>query len=185
MNEAILHFFQQYPNIAVLSSFVFSVVIAFIGIIPSFVITAANIHFFGFWEGLVITFLGEATGVLLGFLFYRKGFKKGVTHKLEKYPKARTLLEADFRDAFWLVFSMRLIPIVPAGLVTFTAAMGRISAAGFVAAGMLGKLPSLFLEAYAVYQVVHFGWQGKVILVATAVVLLYFVIRHIVRAKKK
>ena len=72
MNEAILEFFEQYPNIAILSAFVFSVVIAFIGIIPSFVITAANIHFFGFWEGLVITFIGEATGVLLAFLFYRK-----------------------------------------------------------------------------------------------------------------
>lgn len=185
MKEAIYEFFQQYPNIAIFSSFVFSVVIAFIGVIPSFVITAANIHFFGFWEGLVITFFGEATGVLLAFLFYRKGFQKSVIHKLEKYPKARALLEADFRDAFWLVFSLRLVPVVPAGLVTFTAAMGRISAGGFVAAGMLGKLPSLLLEAYAVYEVVHFGWQGKAILIVTAVVLLYFVIRHIVRSKKK
>ncbi|HET7899107.1 MAG TPA: VTT domain-containing protein [Flavisolibacter sp.] len=184
MKEAILQFFEQNPNMAVLSSFVFSVVIAFIGLIPSFVITAANIHFFGFWEGLIITFIGEATGVLLAFFLYRKGFKEGVTHKLEKHPKAKRLLEADFRDAFWLIFSLRLIPVVPAGLVTFTAAMGRISAAGFVTAGMLGKLPSLFLEAYAVYQVVHFGWQGKVILVVLAIVLLYFVIRHIVRSKK-
>ena len=186
MRDAILHFFQQYPHIAVLSSFVFSVVIAFIGLIPSFVITAANIHFFGFWEGIVITFLGEAVGVLLAFMLYRKGFKKGVMHRLEKHPKAKALLEANPRDAFWLIFSLRLVPVVPAGLVTFTAAMARISALGFVVAGSLGKLPSLFLEGIAVLKVMHIHWKARVVILASlAAVLLFFVVRHIVRAKKQ
>ena len=184
MKEAILHFFEQYPHIAVLSSFVFSVVIAFIGLIPSFFITAANIHFFGFWEGLVITFLGEATGVLLAFMLYRKGFKKGVTHRLENHPKAKKLLEANPKDAFWLIFSLRLIPIVPAGLVTFTAAMGRVSTIGFLIAGMMGKLPSLFLEAFAIMKVMHIHRIGRILFLAVAALLLFFVIRHIVRAKK-
>lgn len=186
MREAILHFFQAYPQFAVLSAFVFSVVIAFIGLIPSFVITAANIHFFGFWEGIVITFLGEAVGVWLAFLLYRKGFKKGVQHRLEKHPRAKALLEASPRDAFWLIFSLRLVPVVPAGLVTFTAAMGSISALGFVVAGSLGKLPSLFLEGFAVLKVMHIHWKVRVVILASAAaVLLFFVIRHIVRAKKQ
>ena len=185
MKEGILHFFEQYPQIAVLSSFVFSVVIAFIGLIPSFVITAANIHFFGFWEGIIITFFGEAVGVLLAFLLYRKGFKKGVTHRLEKHPRAKALLEANPKDAFWLIFSLRLVPLVPAGLVTFTAAIGRISALGFVAAGMLGKLPSLFLEGFAVMKVMHIHRRERLILlVAAAVVLLFFVVRHMMRSKR-
>jgi uncharacterized membrane protein YdjX (TVP38/TMEM64 family) len=184
MREAILQFFQDYPHIAVLSAFVFSVVVAFIGLVPSFFITAANVHFFGLVEGLLITFFGEAVGALLAFILYRKGFKKGVTHKLEKYKKAKALLEADQRDAFWLIFSLRLVPLVPSGLVTFTAAMGRITAIGFLFASSLGKLPSLLLEAYAVYQVVHFSWQGKLILILFAAFLLYFVVRHIVRSKK-
>ena len=186
MRDAILHFFQQYPHIAVLSSFVFRVVIAFVGLIPSFVITAANIHFFGFWEGIVITFLGEAVGVLLAFLLYRKGFKKGVMHRLEKHPKAKTLLEASPKDAFWLIFSLRLVPVVPAGLVTFTAAMARISALGFVVAGSLGKLPSLFLEGFAVLKVMHIHWKVRVVILALlAAALLFFVVRHIVRSKKQ
>lgn len=185
MKEAILHFFEAYPHIAVLSAFVFSVVIAFIGLIPSFVITAANIHFFGFWEGIVITFFGEAIGVWLAFMLYRKGFKKGVQHRLEKHPKAKALLEAAPKDAFWLIFSLRLVPLVPAGLVTFTAAIGRISALGFVVAGMMGKLPSLFLEAFAVMRVMHIHRKQRIILlVSAAVILLFFVIRHIVRSKK-
>jgi uncharacterized membrane protein YdjX (TVP38/TMEM64 family) len=186
MKEAILKFFEEYPNIAILSAFVFSVVIAFIGLIPSFVITAANIHFFGFWEGIVITFLGEAIGVLLAFMLYRKGFKKGVMHRLEKHPRAKALLEASPKDAFWLIFSLRLVPLVPAGLVTFTAAMGRISAIGFVAAGMMGKLPSLFLEAFAVLKVMHIHRRERIIvLVTAAVILLFFVVRHIIRSKKQ
>ena len=185
MKEAVLHFFQQYPNMAILSAFVFSAVIAFIGLIPSFFITAANVRFFGFWEGLVITLFGEALGVLLAFLLYRKGFKKGVTHKLEKYKKVKALLEASPRDAFWLIFSLRVIPLAPSGLVTFTAAMSRISAGAFIAACFLGKAPSLLLEAYAAYQAIHFRWQRRIILVVLAAVLLFFVIRHIIKAKKQ
>jgi uncharacterized membrane protein YdjX (TVP38/TMEM64 family) len=186
MRDAILHFFQAYPQIAVLSAFVFSVAIAFIGLIPSFVITAANIHFFGFWEGITITFFGEAIGVWLAFLLYRKGFKKGVQHRMEKHPRAKALLEAAPKDAFWLIFSLRLVPIVPAGLVTFTAAMGRISALGFVVAGSLGKLPSLFLEGFAVMKVMHIHWKVRVLILALlAALLIFFVVRHIVRAKKQ
>jgi uncharacterized membrane protein YdjX (TVP38/TMEM64 family) len=65
---------------------------------------------------------------------------------------------------------------VPSGLITFAAAVGRISFLVFILASSLGKLPALFIEAYAVNEVTNFGWQGKLILVLAAVVLLYWII---------
>jgi uncharacterized membrane protein YdjX (TVP38/TMEM64 family) len=183
MKEALLHFFQQHPNLAVAASLLISIVIAVLGLVPSFFVTAANLLFFGFWKGIFISFLGEAIGAVVAFFLYRKGFKKEVTHQLEKYRRVKALLEAENAQAFWLIFSLRLIPFVPSGLVTFAAAIGRVSALTFFFSSSLGKLPALLLEGYAVFQVTEFGWQGKVILTIFAVFILYFVLKGIISTK--
>ena len=184
MKEALLHFFQQHPNLALFSSLLISVVVAVVGVLPSFFITAANILFFGFWPGVFVSFLGEAVGAVVAFYLYRKGFKKEAAQSLEKYSKAKALLQAENQQAFWLIFSLRLIPFVPSGLVTFAAAIGRVSALTFLLSSSLGKLPALLLEGYAVYQVTQFGWQGKLILTVVALFLLYFVVRQLFAPKK-
>jgi uncharacterized membrane protein YdjX (TVP38/TMEM64 family) len=178
MKEAVLTFFQEYPNLAIISSLVISILIAVIGILPSFFITAANILFFGFWQGIAISAAGEAAGAVVAFYLYRKGFKKGANQQLEKYKTVNTLLHAENSKAFWLILSLRLIPFVPSGVVTFAAAIGRVSAITFLISSTIGKLPALLLEGYAVYEVTQFGWQGKAILSIVALVILFIVIKQ-------
>lgn len=184
MKEALLQVFQQHPNLALVASLAISIVIAVLGLVPSVFITAANILFFGFWQGVLISFLGEALGAVVAFYLYRKGFKKEASLQLEKRPKLKSLIDAEGGKAFWLIFSLRLIPFVPSGLVTFAAAVGRVSALIFLLASSIGKLPALLLEGYAVYQVTEFGWQGKVLLTVFALFILYFVVKQVIRSKK-
>ena len=179
MKEALLNFFQDYPNVALISSLFISVLIAVLGVIPSFFVTAANILFFGFVEGIAISFAGEALGAVVAFYLYRKGFKKEAASKISKYKTVEALINAENKKAFLLILSLRLIPFVPSGLVTFAAAIGRVTTFVFVIASSLGKLPALLLEGYAVYQVTEFGWQGKVILTIAAVVIFFLVVREI------
>jgi uncharacterized membrane protein YdjX (TVP38/TMEM64 family) len=176
MVDNLLQLFQEYQNLAIVISICISIIIAVLGVVPSVFITAANILFFGFWNGMFISFLGEALGAAIAFLLYRKGFKKTVEKKLDKYPRVKRLIDAENKEAFYLVLALRLIPFVPSGLITFAAAVGRISFAVFIVASSLGKLPALLIEAYAVNAVTDFGWQGKLILVLTAVILLYWII---------
>lgn len=185
MKEALLNFFQQYPNLAILSSLAISILLAVIGVLPSFFITAANILFFGFWQGVAISFAGEALGAVVAFYLYRKGFKKEASGRIEKYKTISALVNAEGGKAFWLILSLRLIPFVPSGLVTFAAAIGRVSALTFLVASSIGKLPALLLEGYAVYQVTEFSWQGKAILTITAIALLYFAVKAILSGRSK
>ena len=141
--------------------------------------------FFGFWPGIAITFAGETVGAAIAFVLYRKGFKNTVGHKLQKYPAVQRLLNADNRKAFWIIFSFRLIPVLPSGIVTFTSAMSRASLITFVVAGALGKLPSLLLEGYAAVQVTEFGWEGKLIVTVTGLLFLYLIVRFIIKSRAK
>lgn len=179
MQDSLLQLFNEYSGLAIIISITISILIAVIAVVPSVFITAANILFFGFWNGMLISFLGEAIGAGIAFLLYRKGLKKTIQNKLQQYPKANRLLEAANKEAFYLIFSLRLIPFVPSGLITFAASMGKVSFYLFFIASSLGKLPALLLEAYAVLEVTRFGWQGKLLLSMVAIGLLYWVIKKI------
>ena len=177
MVNSLLQLFKEYPHLAIVISICISILIAVIGVIPSVFITAANILFFGFRNGTIISFLGETIGAGIAFLLYRRGFKKTVEKRLDKYPKVKRLINAENKEASYLIFSLRLIPFVPSGLITFAAAVGKVSFSIFIVASSLGKLPALLMEAYAVYEVTQFGWQGKLILVVIALALLYWIIK--------
>ena len=67
--------------------------------------------------------------------------------------------------------------------LTFAAAIGTVRALVFVAASSLGKLPALLLEAYAVYEVTAFGWQGKLLLAIAGIALLIWVWQKLAGAR--
>ena len=77
----------------------------------------------------------------------------------------------------------RLSAVAPIALITFAAAVGRISFTNFIAASSLGKIPALLMEGYSVYEVTRFGWQGKLILSVIALALAYWIIKKIMKQK--
>lgn len=175
MKEAVLQLFASHPEWAVLLSMALSIVIAVAGIIPSFFVTAANVLFFGFWPGTALSFAGEAIGAFVAFLLYRKGFKKKAGIALSRFPKAKQLTESKGKAAFSSIVMLRLLPLVPSGLVSLAAAVSSVSTPVFFIASSVGKLPALLLEAYSVQQVTRFTWQGKIILGMVAAALLYYI----------
>ena len=178
MVNNLLRLFSDYPHVAILISICISIIVAIAGVVPSVFVTAANILFFGFWYGTLISFLGEAIGAGVSFILYRWGFKKNISKGIEKYPRVKKLINAEGKEAFFLVFSLRLIPFVPSGLITFAGAVGKISFPVFLLASSLGKLPALLIEGYSVYQVTQFNWQGKIILLVVAAGLFYWVVKR-------
>ena len=177
VQESLLHLFKEYSQLAIFISICISIIVAVLGILPSVFITAANILFFGFWNGTLISFLGETMGAGIAFLLYRKGFKKTAEKKLQKYHQVKRLVEAGNKEAFYLIFSLRLIPFIPSGLITFAAAIGRVAFGVFLLASSLGKIPALLMEAYSVKEVTRFGWQGKFILALVALTLVYWIVK--------
>src|SRR5687768_94814 len=109
MKESLIELFTAHPQAALFISLGISCIVAILGVIPSVFITAANIYFFGFWEGTALSFAGEALGAFVAFLLYRSGFKKTITRQLERFPKAKRLTEAKGKEAFLLILSLRLL----------------------------------------------------------------------------
>lgn len=185
MQQQLLELFHNHPGLAIALSLAVSLLVAVLGLLPSFFVTAANIAYFGFWPGTALSFAGEALGALVSFVLYRKGFRRRVTPGLDRHPRLRQLLEAEGSTAFGLIFSLRLLPFVPSGLITFAAAVGRVRGPVFFAASTLGKAPALLLEAWSVYEVTRFGTAGKIILAMFALGLLVWLLRRKPRANNE
>ncbi|GAB4267995.1 TVP38/TMEM64 family protein [Thermincola ferriacetica] len=169
MEEQLVHFFNEYQSQAVLISIILSIVVAIMGVLPSFFITAANITFFGFWPGTLISFIGEALGASISFIIYRKGLQHVIHPYLKQYPRLMKLINSTGREAVYLILLLRVMPLMPSGLVTLAASMGTISVLSFTVASSLGKIPALLLEAFSVYQIMKINrlksWLLELILV--------------------
>ncbi|MDR7071261.1 TVP38/TMEM64 family protein [Fictibacillus barbaricus] len=177
MTDSVLVFFKEYSEWAIGISLLLNIIIAVLGVVPSVFLTAANILFFGFWNGTAVSFAGESFGAVVSFVFYRKGFQNVSRQKLMRYPRVVNLLDASGKEAFTLIFSLRLLPFVPSGLVTFAAAIGSVSIGIFAAASSLGKIPALLLEAFTVYNITEWNREGKVILGVIALIAIYGMVK--------
>jgi uncharacterized membrane protein YdjX (TVP38/TMEM64 family) len=173
MTESLIELLRHYGIYAALVSIGLNVLATISGVFPTFFITAANIVLFGFWTGAFVSFLGESLGAVAAFLLYRAGFRSSAQTALNRYPRAKALINAQGREAFQLIFLLRLLPFAPAVVSTLGAALGRISLPLFAAASTLGKIPALLMEAYTVHEVTRFQLSGKIILVVLALWLAY------------
>src|SRR5699024_317005 len=131
----------------------FNVLIAVSGIFPSAPVTAGNIIYFGFEKGLIISVIGEAAGAVASFLIYRNSLRKWFTRKKVKNRLLNKLKHTRGVEAVFLVILLRILPFVPSGAVTLAAAFSQMRLLSFSIASTLGKIPSLFIEAFSVDRV--------------------------------
>lgn len=171
--------FENYREAALLLSVLLNIVISILGVVPSVFLTAANIFVFGPVAGTMISITGEAAGAVVSFVLYRKGFRRWAGKRLPEKRWIQKLLNARGKDAFLLIIGLRILPFIPSGLVTFAAAIGSVGVTAFTLASTIGKIPALIIEAYSVYQVTEWTFQGKLILAvfSLGIILLGFINR--------
>jgi uncharacterized membrane protein YdjX (TVP38/TMEM64 family) len=181
--DQVVDLLQNYRPYAFFISIFLNSVISVLGFVPSLFLTAANLVVFGFWKGMLVSFIGEGVGAVVSFIIYRKGLRKVTETKAFHYPMVRRLLEVQGREAFMLVLSLRLFPFVPSGVVTFLAAIGKMSLVIFAVSSTLGKLPALLLEAYSVNHMIQWTLQGKIIVGIVGGMLLFSVLKRLILKK--
>jgi uncharacterized membrane protein YdjX (TVP38/TMEM64 family) len=163
------------------------IVVAVLGVLPTYFITMANIYFFGVAGGFVVSVIGETIGAIVSFYIYRAGFQKMSQGALEKHDKIKKIVNAERYDAMKLIFVFRLFPYMPSGLVTYGAAIGKVDGISFVIASTLGKVPSLVIEVLISYVFVNILTEGSLnlILALVAGLLMFYVIKKVLNKKEE
>ena len=177
MDTYVLQLFENAGYYAIVISLLFNIIVSILGVVPSFFITLANISFFGFGYGLILSIIGEALGAIVSFLLYRKGLRKFSGKVFIENKYLSRLQETEGLSAFFLVLGLRLAPFMPSGVITLVSAGSRMGLLNFSIASTIGKIPALFIEAYSVYAILEWDWKGKMVLAIFSLVLIVIAFR--------
>lgn len=157
--------------VAIVLSILTSILISVAGVIPSAFLTGANILYFGFLGGIIISIIGEALGGIISFFLYRKGLKK-LGSRFSDKPKIVLIEKLKLTqgvEAFMLVFLLRIFPFAPSGMVTLAASISKIGGIAFAISSTIGKIPALLIEAYSVNSIL--SWEREFQVTAGIIVL--------------
>ncbi|MFZ3590078.1 TVP38/TMEM64 family protein [Bacillus sp. DJP31] len=185
MSEFLIELLMNNKEISYLISILLNVLISIFAFIPSFFLTAANIYVYGFWEGTLLSLIGEVIGCLVSFWLYRKGIKIVSQKKEFQSPYIRRLLGVKGSEAFLLLLSLRLLPFMPSGLINIGAAFSKVSIILFGLSTLFGKIPALFLEGYTVSSYLEWDGRGKLFITITGIILFGIYICILVLKRRK
>lgn len=184
MEQQLISFFEQLGIWAILFSIVINIIVAVLGLVPSFFITAANIAVYGPFGGFILSLVGESLGAVVSFTLYRKGFKEGTQKLLAGHAKINQLVNATPSEAFKLIIALRMFPYAPSGLVTYFASVGKIGTMQFTIASTLGKIPAMVIEVVLVYSVMQLPMNSILALISVSLIV-YIVYKNFKKTDKE
>lgn len=124
----------------------YALMIGLAAFVPSSPISLLGGMLFGPLLGGAAGLAAKTLGGLLSFWFWGKIVATGEKDAGSPIRKISDRIRA---DGFWYLLMLRLLPILPFGLVTFAASLARIRLPHFVVATLFGQIPAVFLYAYA------------------------------------
>ncbi|BCL35411.1 TVP38/TMEM64 family protein [Nostoc sp. MS1] len=116
-------------------------VIATILILPSTALNLTGGAIFGVWMGTFWTSVGAIIAAIAAFIFARTVGREIIAQKLAGRWQA---IDAEVRQgAIFYMFAIRLMPILPYGLVNFAAGLTSISFKDYLIGTALGTVPGI------------------------------------------
>lgn len=175
MIYSIAAWFPDNPIFSALSSIILNLIVAISGVLPSTFITVGTVGVFGLEKALLILICGEALGAIVSFILYRKGVQKFLS--FPKMGNSQNKYLAKLRNSkgmttFFIVLFLRILPFVPSGAVTLTAALSKMNLLSFCFASTIGKIPALFIEAYSVSHVLRLEREWQIGLIVFVMIIL-------------
>ncbi len=110
-------------------------------ILPSTPLNLTGGAIFGVWWGTLWTTIAALVAAIAAFAFTRTFGRELVTHKLAGRWEA---VDAEIRQGgLFYLFAIRLLPIIPYGIVNFAAGMTSIKFKDYLIGTILGTLPGV------------------------------------------
>jgi uncharacterized membrane protein YdjX (TVP38/TMEM64 family) len=131
---AVAVFIVGYASLVVLAAFV-----------PSSPISLLGGMLFGPFVGGLAGLTAKTIGAFISFRIWGS-----IVSVPEKAPgsRIRKISEGIRSDGFWYLLLVRLLPILPFGIVTLAASLARVRLRDFVVATFVGQIPAVFLYAH-------------------------------------
>jgi uncharacterized membrane protein YdjX (TVP38/TMEM64 family) len=127
--------------------FVFAYVVASITLAPAVVLTFAAGAVFGLWWGTVLVYVGAVFGSSAVFFLASPLAKSRLVARIDRDARVAAVRQALVGDRFWLMFLLRLSPLVPFVFLNYALALAGVRYTSYLMA-TVGMLPAIVLYVY-------------------------------------
>lgn len=116
-------------------------IIATVLILPSTALNLTGGAIFGLWLGTVWTSIAAITAAVISFSYSRNFARQGLVENLARNWR---VMDAEVnRGGMLYIFAIRLLPIIPYGLVNFVAGLTSVSFKDYFLGTVLGTIPGI------------------------------------------
>ena len=127
--------------------FIVMYVIAAVVLAPAFVLTFSAGAVFGLWRGALLTFVGAVLGASAVYAVAAPLTRSRVLRWIDRDPRVAATRRAVVRDSGWIMFLLRLSPLVPYSLLNYALALSGVRFRDYLIA-LVGMVPAIIMYAY-------------------------------------
>ena len=122
-------------------------VLAAITLAPAFVLTFSAGAVFGLWRGTLLTYIGAVLGASAVYALAAPLARSRVLRWIDRDPRVAATRRAVVRDSAWIMFLLRLSPLVPYNLLNYALALSGVRFRDYLVASV-GMIPAIVMYAY-------------------------------------
>ncbi len=116
--------------------------------LPGSLLTMGSGFIYGPIRGILLVSPASVIGATIAFLVARFFAREWVARRIATHPKFAAIDEAVGTRGFYIVFLLRLSPVVPFNMLNYALGLTRVKLRDYVVASFLGMLPGTFLVVY-------------------------------------
>jgi uncharacterized membrane protein YdjX (TVP38/TMEM64 family) len=120
---------------------------ATVAFVPGSLLTLAAGAIFGLARGTLYVFVAATLGAVLAFLVARYAARPWVERRIAASARFAAIDRAVGTQGLWIVFLLRLSPVVPFNLLNYALGLTRVRFADYLVAS-IGMLPGTLLYVY-------------------------------------
>jgi uncharacterized membrane protein YdjX (TVP38/TMEM64 family) len=127
--------------------FVLAYVVASITLAPAFVLTLAAGAVFGLWRGTLLVYVGAVLGASSVFAIASPLSRSRLFRWLDRDPRVSAVRRAVAGEGAWVMFLLRLSPVIPFVLLNYALALSGVRFRDFLVASV-GMVPAIVMYVY-------------------------------------
>jgi len=127
--------------------FILTYVAAALTLAPAFLLTVAAGAVFGLWRGTILVYIGAVLGSSAVFGLAAPLARSRFLRRIDRDPRVAAVRTALVGDAVWVMFLLRLSPLVPYVLLNYALALSGVRYRDFLLA-TVGMLPAIVMYVY-------------------------------------
>lgn len=122
-------------------------VLAAITLAPAFLLTFSGGAVFGLWRGTMLTYVGAVLGASAVYALAVPLARSRVLGWIDRDPRVAATRRAVVNDSTWIMFLLRLSPLVPYNLLNYALALSGVPFRAYLLASV-GMIPAIIMYTY-------------------------------------